>query len=224
MTPTPPPFLWDAFKDGARFTANAVETTMACREIGSILLPTGHIVACDPFTEIHTRAFQRTVEPDAYAVFLAIANYGIDQRVAAAMILFAVDVRPVHWEFAIEADSDPEPNFGYIVDSAKGCFMDLKLARRLYRQAESGRLDRYQRRIESQLVENDRWPTWSWANVRVTTEPETNIVGFTTGIGDGTYPSFFGLDNAGHAICLITDFGLLDDRADHPADFVCQWC
>jgi hypothetical protein len=182
--------------------------TMACQDVGSIALPTGRIVACDPFTEIHTRHFRRRVEPNCYGVFLAVADYRHDERVAAAMILFAEELKPCHWEMAVEADAGPIPHTGYVVDSGRGCFIDYSLARRLYRQAERGRVDRYQRAIESQLIEHGR-PTWGWANIEVGTEPKTNIVAFTTGAGDGSYPSFFGLDDAGRPVCLITDFGLL---------------
>ncbi|PRS67378.1 hypothetical protein C6347_14900 [Bacillus sp. NMTD17] len=33
---------------------------------------------------------------------------------------------------------------------------------------------------------------------------------FTTGFGDGMYPSFWGLDENGEPACLVTDFLIMD--------------
>jgi hypothetical protein len=211
MLVVPSPFLWDAFKDGAEFSAGSQVVRMRCREIGAIHLPTGYIVACDPFSEIHVRPFSRRVDPGSYDVFLAIADYGRDQRIAAAMILLAPDASPRRWELAGEKDAGPQSGFGYAVNSGRGCFLDRRIARILLRKAERGRLDRYQQRIESQLDEHSR-PTWSWANAVLDEETGGNIVAFTTGVGDGSYPSFLGFDDTDRLICLATDFGLLDGR------------
>jgi len=108
------------------------------------------------------------------------------------------------WELASEADAGPQSSAGYDVDSGRGCFLDLELARFLLRKAEHGRLERYQRRIESQLDER------SWANVILDESSGANVVAFTTGGGDGKYPSFLGYDNKDCLVCLVTDFGLLD--------------
>jgi hypothetical protein len=204
-----PSVLWQAFRDGVGLQAGSVAVTMACQEMGAITLPTGRIVACDPFTEIHTRGFRRTVDPDSYATFIAIADYGHDQRIAAAMILFAVETHPLYWELAVDANGGPLESPGFLVDSGLGCFMDLKLTRYLFRQAENRRLGRYQRQIDTQLDEHAR-PTWSWANTAIATSSRANMIAFTTGMGDGTYASYFGLDGSGRPVCLISDFRLLD--------------
>ncbi|KDE29061.1 hypothetical protein BA81_01175 [Bacillus safensis FO-36b] len=33
---------------------------------------------------------------------------------------------------------------------------------------------------------------------------------FTTGFGDGMYPSFWGLDGSGEPACLVTDFFIMN--------------
>ena len=42
--------------------------------------------------------------------------------------------------------------------------------------------------------------TRSWLDVRLNAERDENIICFSTGWGDGSYPSFFGLD-AGGNVC-----------------------
>ncbi|WP_317615143.1 MULTISPECIES: DUF4241 domain-containing protein [Bacillus] len=37
-----------------------------------------------------------------------------------------------------------------------------------------------------------------------------DIAMFTTGFGDGMYPSFWGLDENGEPACLVTDFLIMD--------------
>lgn len=209
LTVLPSPHLWDAFREDTQFVWGTRPIKMTCREIGAINLPTGQIVACDPFSQIHTRHFSQRVEPDSYDVFLAIADSGQDQRVAAAMILFEHDVVPTRWEHAKEVDSGPQSSDGYDVDSGRGCFLDLKLARLLIRKAKAGTLERFLRKVMAEFVEHDR-PTWSWANVILDEANGTNIVAFSTGVGDGSYSSFFGFSSDDRLVCLTTDFGLLD--------------
>jgi Protein of unknown function (DUF4241) len=38
----------------------------------------------------------------------------------------------------------------------------------------------------------------------------TNVVAFSSGFGDGAYPSFVGLDRDGRPAVVLTDFGVLD--------------
>ena len=42
-------------------------------------------------------------------------------------------------------------------------------------------------------------PTWSWAAL-------PGVIAFSSGDGDASYDSFFGLDVRGDALCLVTDF------------------
>jgi hypothetical protein len=202
--------IWESYSDGIRFKTESEILTMSCREIGALAIPSGRVVACDPFTEVHTRSFRKEVEPGNYAIFLAVATYlrNGDQRVASAMIQFDPET-PSRWEFACKAKHADQSDRGFIVDSGRGCLIDSGLARFLYREAEHGKLERYQRRIEAEMDEK-YLPTWAWANVKLDERPETNIVAFTTGLGDGTYPSYFGLDSAGRPLCLVTVFNLWD--------------
>jgi hypothetical protein len=52
--------------------------------------------------------------------------------------------------------------------------------------------------------------TWSWFDFAPFEGKPENIICFSSGFGDGCYPSFFGWDAEGKVCALITDFCLFD--------------
>jgi hypothetical protein len=59
------------------------------------------------------------------------------------------------------------------------------------------------------LGETER-PTWAWLNVQPRQDRVENVVCFSTGFGDGVYPTFYGLDSHDAIVALVTDFLVLD--------------
>ena len=51
--------------------------------------------------------------------------------------------------------------------------------------------------------------TWGWANIVADTASGANVICFHSGWGDGFYASYFGYDDAGAIVCLLTDFGVI---------------
>ncbi|GEM_PF-2788441 len=51
--------------------------------------------------------------------------------------------------------------------------------------------------------------TREWADFQLEDETGLNVVYFTSGFGDGLYPSYWGYDGAGDLACLVTDFEVL---------------
>jgi hypothetical protein len=129
---------------------------------------------------------------------------------------------------------------GYPVDAGTGCFVDADAARRLVadeaRIAETvvGELRRrgvgggdatawhtaweaveaeLRRTQPSLLTRLDAAGLFraGWAVVTLDPGSGANLVAFESGAGDGSYPSYWGLDEAGLPAALVTDFGLLDD-------------
>jgi hypothetical protein len=62
------------------------------------------------------------------------------------------------------------------------------------------------------MGQNWKQSSVSWANVCVDEERGVNIIAFESGWGDGGYPSYFGYDENEQVVCLITEFGVLDER------------
>ena len=182
-------------------------------DLGPLLLPTGRVVACDPSViSGEEEAFVRMVPPGSYPASLVLATDTEQARVAAAILRFS-DASPVSWERARTVEDDDLEMTGYGVDSATGCFLDSSALAIVATELEPTGL--WEQRIEEALeVAPD--DDWFSANIAVSQSPPTNAIAFSTGFGDGLYASWFGLDVAGNAVCLLTDFEVVDTEARQP--------
>jgi len=151
-------------------------------------------------------AFVRTVPPGSYPVSLVIATDTKQSRGAAAILRFSV-ASPVSWERARTVEDDDLEMTGYGVDSATGCFLDSSALAIVATELEPTR--QWEQRIEEalEITPDDDWFS---ANIAVSQSPPTNAIAFSTGFGDGLYASWFGLDADGNAVCLLTDFEVVD--------------
>jgi hypothetical protein len=111
-------------------------------------------------------------------------------------------------------DSDPsklEPGhiFGYGVDSGTGCFMDALAGRALTKKMNDD-----SNFFETMIAEMDKTyrDTWSWLNMKF---GEGNLIAFSSGLGDGLYATYAGLDSQGEVAVVVTDFMVLDEDANN---------
>ena len=189
--------------------ANSEIARLESMDIANINIPTGQLVACDPLTCWQVTPFAKQTMTGAYTVEALIAHYDSgDQRIAAASLKFNSE-RPARWEIAVTAEQDPDSLsdgeiFGYGVDSGTGCFMDFEAGQQLLERMEEN--DGYFEHMISEMDET-YVHTRSWATIRPFQGYEISI--FSSGVGDGFYPSYWGF-GPDSAICrLTTDFGLL---------------
>lgn len=203
------PDLSQAFTDGHKVSAESLELTLKTVKIGDVVLPTGRLIACDPFVYRERGPFTTSVPTGTYPVILSIAKVEPedDQRVAYAMIKFAEGVA-VKWEMAIMPDEDvttleEDEIFGYGVDSGTGCFMDEAAATVFLEKEED-----YDEELLEKLETNYQ-DTWSHISEVLDSKTGANIVAFSSGWGDGGYASYFGYDEAGKLVHIITDFGVV---------------
>lgn len=211
------PDFHKAFVDGVAVEETAQEGTSAegerytllRRAIGDLVVTSGVIVACDPLMMPDTVPFADMVQPGRYPVVLSVAERPSgDQRVAYAMLLLS-EHAAVRWENATPqgktlAALKPGHVFGYGVDSATGCFMDVDAASGL---EEAGSLDL---RALFDVLNKTYVPTWSWADLFTDETTRANVIAFSTGWGDGFYSSYWGYDADGQKVTLVTDFDVLD--------------
>lgn len=178
------------------------------RTIGNVTLPSGKIVATDPFTMGDVAAFIRQVAPGSYPVSLAmLLGSEWHARNAFATIKFT-DEPVVDFEMALVPGNDlalleDDEFFGYGVDAGIGAFMDAQTA--------TSWMEKYDVAANSDavvagLVRPSNLSSWVDFAIPGTA---SNFVGFESGDGDGGYASYWGLDAAGNVATLTTDFGLL---------------
>lgn len=200
------------FQDKAQFhTDGGRDVTISCREIGSLLVPSGRIVACDPFVYPDALPFTKQIKPGLYPVILSIAcnHKSGDERVALAMLRIRAS-RPQKWEVAVTPEEDlskltEDEYYGYPVDAGLGCFMSEEASCVLTQKMDEN-VNYYEyivNEMEKVYIHTRDWVDWTLDDSGL------NAVIFSSGFGDGCYACYWGYDNAGEVACLLVDFGVL---------------
>ncbi len=205
--------LSTAFVPGAQFSALVLEV----RTVGELFVSSGQIVACDPLVCPETKPFTRTVPIGSHPVTVSIARFPDgDERIGCAMLKWN-DSPVTDWEPALLPGQDPtklktDEFFAYPVDAGLGCFMDQDAAMLLIRRMDELRdkdsdSNYFDDVLEAELNVNYKH-TRDWTNHHPVPDRPHNVIIFSSGDGDGRYPSFFGMAS-GAATCLVTDFCIL---------------
>jgi len=227
----PPPPDYDAL-----FASTEHEgIPLAVVEVGRISLPTGRVIAADPFFSAESRPINATIEPGSYPVRIALGSLpDWGHRVLAARL----DLLPgpaASWRRA-------GSSFG--VDAGLACFMSIEACdafereRSAFREAqpdgnyytvlekslaatapsEDGDEDlrRFTARVQAALAAggdpvvtlSPGRPAGKWALHRFGEGHSMAI--FASGLGDGFYEVLAGEDAAGRVVSLLIDFGLIE--------------
>jgi hypothetical protein len=182
---------YDVFRQGALDDAS-----LTLHRLGELKLQ-GRIGAADPLTTDRIEPFTQKVPAGSFPVDVLVVTTNNDARVAFARVLFR-DEAPVRFAVAFCAGYAPEledgRTFAYNVDAGTGCFADPDVA-----IDGEALLDAFRR---TQVT------TWFWA-----TSPDSRLMAFASGLGDGGYTSFFGFDADDEPVCLVTEFNVVDLEA-----------
>jgi hypothetical protein len=198
-------YLSLALQDGFRIG----DTTLRQHNIGDLILLTGKLVACDPFVTPEAEPFSLVVPRGTFPVVLSVAEIATDQRVAFATVRFK-QTSPTRWAMMATGTNDPsklEPGhiFGYAVDSGTGCFMDALAGRAL-----TEKMNDDSNFFKTMMAEMDKTyrDTWDWLNMKF---GDGNLIAFKSGLGDGLYATYVGLDPQGEVAAVVTDFMVLGE-------------
>ncbi len=192
-----------AFQGGVFAQEDGKELKFEPEPLGRLKCPTGRIGAIAPFMTRDMSPFTVTVPPGEYAVSVAITeDLPGDRRVAFAKLTFGSG-RPTYWQLAVPVAFDlatlkPGRVVGYSVDGGIGSFMDRQTAKFLDAPEEN---QRFNEALEKKFGD---MPLMS-----MLAAGDGNVAVFSTGIGDGSYPSYFGFDEHGAPVALVTDFGMV---------------
>jgi len=193
---------------GADFSAcvGGENATSQSVNAGVLTVTTGQLVAVDPYILVGDAPFTKTVPVGEFPVRLAVATLGCDQRIALARVDFKHD-EVVKWEMALipgqAADALEEGEiYGFATETGTACFMD-KAASAAIKQEIKGGSDFFEEVMEE--LDAAYQSSWSWANMSLET---ANVVIFLSGYGDGYYATYYGYNQAGEMVALLTDFGV----------------
>jgi Protein of unknown function (DUF4241) len=182
------------------------QVTYSVQTIGELVLTSGKIAVCDPLVAPHPHlCLTQPLAAGRYRVQLSIATFHDEkeQRVACAILVIR-DQPAVQWELAVSFPGNQE--WGYPMNSGTGCFMDGEVAQQLSSLSEQEFEDYYYRL--DQALDQTYIDTWDWANFCLDESTGLNIIAFHSGWGEGCYPAYWGYDQQGNPVCLVTDFRL----------------
>jgi hypothetical protein len=183
--------------------------TVKVIDAGRLRMPTGRLVAADPGWlqspngASESPAFTVQVAPGEYPVSLSVVRFDANPghvRVAAARLTVRTEPAAT-WEPALRPGEDPRSLdegqfFGFGVDTGTGCFVDAAGLAAIGRLPEDG--------YESLFPDIGGTRT-------AELEPRANLITFSSGWGDGAYPTWIGRTEDGQVGCFIADMLVLDD-------------
>jgi len=174
--------------------------TFTVHRLGNLKVPSGRLIACDPQL-LDGEPFEEAVPGGEYPVEVAIVRVDGEERIAFARIKLS-EADAVKWEMALVAGQDPAALedgevYGYGVDTAMGSFMDEEaFVEMLARSDEDDELY-VQTLVDS--MEDTR-------DCGLLNDGKASVALFSSGYGDGTYASYWGMDVNGRRATLTTDF------------------
>jgi hypothetical protein len=172
---------------------------LSTRTTGPLGLPSGALMAADPsYLKYGSHPFTVTVTPGVYPVTVSLATF-LDDPVHSRVVAARLDIstRPVaRWEPALRAGQDlldlgEDEFFGFGVDAGMACFVD------------AGACDRL----------SDTWRDLGreLGRTSYTVVGSSDMVAWSSGWGDGDYPTWIGRDAGGAVVCFVADMLLFED-------------
>ena len=192
--PLQPRGLEALFTDGTERTVGDRRMRLATVSAGKLNLPSGRLVAADPSSlDYGEEPFLVTAPAGSYAVTMSLATFTDDPghtRVAAARL----DIngrRPVTWELALRDGQDPldlgyGEYFGFGVDAGMACFVDEDNRERL----------------------TEEWEALDLRDPRFMSVAGGDMIAWSSGWGDGAYPTWIGRDPNGYVAAFVADMRL----------------
>lgn len=187
-------------------------------DLGRINLPSGRIIAADGLTiEADHASYLQAVAPGEYRVRLHVVDdpdWG--KRVAVAELRFAEGM-VARWANALVEGNDPSAEegqlFGFVVDAGVASFMSVEARDAYMKDMETAEAeiedftDFYTDVIAAAF--GDTRPSAAIYTVKADTTQKIAL--FESGLGDGTYPSYFGYDAEGKPLVLMTTFFVIEE-------------
>ncbi|MDQ0012108.1 hypothetical protein J2W23_000472 [Variovorax boronicumulans] len=183
---------------------------------GMLQITSGRIVACDPLVQPEREPFVRSVSGRGAFAAEVLQHEG---RHALAVLWLrergGLQPADLRWEPALLDGQSPDDLgddefYGYPVDAGVGCFMDAECAaaiaeREARESVNPGYVSYYDDVLDTELGVKDMADHYPLGEGSA-----NNVLIFSSGWGDGSYPSFWALDASGEPVALVTDFMMME--------------
>ncbi|MEV6520986.1 DUF4241 domain-containing protein [Longispora sp. NPDC051575] len=187
-------------------THDGVTLTLRAEPVGELVMPSGELVAGDPFMLDYADGFTVTVPPGSYPVRATVADLvnqrGPQSRTAALCLLVRAE-EVTSWEpatWADDTDPDSDGAGSFLVDAGSGCLLD--------RVAAEHYLDVGYDAFDEVLSNPRQEPVPGLVVTPIEPESGANLVAVESGWGDGRYRTWIGRTAAGEVAAFVTDFGI----------------
>ncbi len=197
------------------FSKNFVENTLIeTFEPGSIYLPTGKLVVCDPLISSEMPPYGENFPTGDFPVL--VHKERESNCVAYTEIVFS-NAEVSDWKMATREGENlnelkGEEIFGFPVESGMGSYMDVesqeclnKLEKRLFHRKGADFMGIYEEFFHEHFFD-ENGAIDQYAFLKPEEEKPGNIFAFETGYGEGLYASYIGYSADGTVVKLITEF------------------
>lgn len=179
--------------------------------IGTLKLKTGKLIATDPILLYDDQAFDIKVKSGDYPVSAYVADFENGEKMTAlSKIEFSKEI-PVKWTMALY-DGENSNNLksdeflGFDVENGICAYMDESVMEELDMLFEDD-LEKYENLVHSSVKFSKK--SFSHKDIPYG-KNNCNILAFSAGWKEGTFPSYFGYDKNNKVCCLVTDFMVLE--------------
>jgi hypothetical protein len=162
--------------------------------LGDLVLPSDRLFVDDVFALVIETENLDGVDLQGFTgrapVCLHIARYEpADQRVAFVHVRLG-DEPVVRWEHAT----------GFGVDGGTAGIASAEAVEAIERSDVDAVFNQYLEVFDRHSVD-----TWAWLNIEMEPRTDANVIGFSTGFGDGGYPVVAGYDAQGRVAAVVID-------------------
>lgn len=214
---------WSARRDGVAVAVGDETYRLSVVRCGTLKVPTGRVVACDPFVDLEHARVYAEVAPGSYPVEVTLADVsesgdGSHVREAYGSLILAdrPEVRRVVLGTPPDETLAPGEYYGFGVDAGTACFADAGAVL----DAEAPGNDWYNRVFDH--PGQDAWfnlmddPSHIREGIADVQLPGTdaNVILFHSGWGDGFYPVVGGYDADGALVAIHIDLLVVGDPSD----------
>lgn len=194
--------------------------------VGELRINSNKVIASDPFLISHMKPFTLRIENGNFPVDVIFIELETAGRRIGLVKLTLSEHKAIKWQLAVTESDDTnkledEAYIGYPVNAGLGCFVDSEFAKEFdkimdaHYKVNGNDSNYYDDVLASEfkanaLDQNDKDDIGDFANHFPNKERLNNVVIFSSGIGDGSYPSYWGLTDQNEVCELVTDFLIID--------------